>query len=496
MASSTVAHFRYRDRPISNIAGCAGKERLMDQHDMPAATETGQDIPFIVHGSYPRRGGNLFTPLVDSAPAFRRICEAVEQAQHSVWITVTFIATDFQMPDGRGSIFDVLDRAVERGLDVRVIFWRPNPESNGYGQTFAGTSADFDLLAARGSRFLARWDCAPLGYCHHQKSWLIDAGQSSETAFVGGINPTFAAVEPGHMGDGQRHDIYVEIAGPSASDVHHNFVQRWNEASQRNVPLGVWGHDSNDCLSFPTDLSDARGHCVVQIQRNVHAGCYRDPHAALGSAAYYIVGGERSITDQYLLAINAARRSIYLENQALPVPEIAYALEEALKRGVRVVLLVPGEPEEYLGLWRHRPERKPFFDRLEALGGYEHFTLTGIAGQTQSGGRKYVYVHAKIMLIDDTWATIGSCNLHANSLFGHSEMNAAVWDRDVVRALRCQLLLEHLGQDTEHLDDLPAMQLYQRIARENAARWGAGDADWQGLACSLNPSTYGESLAR
>jgi cardiolipin synthase A/B len=482
--------------PISNIANCADKERLMDQHDTAATTETGQHIPFIAHGSYPRRGGNRVWPLVDSGPAFRRICEAVEEAQHSVWITVTFIATDFQMPDGRGSIFDVLDRAVERGVDVRVIFWRPNPESSGYGQTFAGTSADFDLLAARGSRFLARWDRAPLAYCHHQKSWLIDAGQSSETAFVGGINPTFATVEPGHMGEGERHDIYVEVTGPSASDVHHNFVQRWNEASEQNMALGGWGHDSDERLPFPTDLSDARGNSVVQIQRNVHAGCYRDPHAAPGSAAYYIVGGERSITDQYLLAINAARRSIYLENQALPVPEIAYALEDALKRGVRVVLLVPGEPERYLGLWRQRPERKPFFERLEALGRYEHFTLTGIAGQTQSGGRKYVYVHAKIMLVDDAWATIGSCNLHANSLFGHSEMNAAVWDRDVARALRCQLLLEHLGQDTEHLDGQLAMQLYQRIARENAARWEAGDVDWQGLACSLNPATYGESQAR
>ena len=236
---------------------------------------------------------------------------------------------------------------------------------------------------------------------------------------------------------------------------------------------------------------------MVQIQRNVHAGCYSDPHAAPGSATYQIniADGERSITDQYLLAINAARRSIYLENQALPVPEIAYALEEALKRGVHVVLLVPGEPEEYVSLWRQHAERKPFFERLEALGQYAHFTLAGIAGQTQSGSRKYVYVHAKIMLVDDAWATIGSCNLHANSLFGHSEMNVAVWDSDVVRALRCQLLLEHLAQDTEHLDDQLAMQLYQRIARENAARWEAGDVDWQGLACSLNPATYGESQA-
>ncbi|WP_158905993.1 phosphatidylserine/phosphatidylglycerophosphate/cardiolipin synthase family protein [Burkholderia sp. L27(2015)] len=420
----------------------------------------------------------------------------MESAQHSVWITVTFMALDFQMPDGRGTFLDVLDRAVDRGLDVRVIFWRPNPQSSGYGQAFAGTSADFDLLAARGSRFRARWDRAPLAYCHHQKSWLIDAGQASETAFLGGINLTFAVVEPGHTGGGQRHDIYVEVTGPSASDVHHNFVQRWNEVSELNTAWGVWGHEDEATLPFPERSSDRRGNSIVQIQRNIHAGCYRDAHAAPDSPPYPIADGERSITDQYLVAIKAARRSIYLENQALPVPEITGELEQALKRGVHVVLLVPGVPEEYLSEWRRRPERKAFFDPLEALGRYENFTLTGIAGRTRFGDREYVYVHAKIMLVDDVWATIGSCNLHSNSLFGHSEMNATVWDPDVVQALRCQLLREHLGQDTQQLDDLSAMQLYQRIARENAARWEASDFEWQGLACSLNPATYGESRKR
>ena len=46
------------------------------------------------------------------------------------------------------------------------------------------------MLDARGSRFRIRWDRAPGPYCQHQKSWLIDAGQASETAFVGGINLT------------------------------------------------------------------------------------------------------------------------------------------------------------------------------------------------------------------------------------------------------------------------------------------------------------------
>ena len=46
---------------------------------------------------------------------------------------------------------------------------------------------------------------------------------------------------PGHPAEGDRHDAYVEIAGPSATDVHHNFVQRWNEASERAADDGTWG---------------------------------------------------------------------------------------------------------------------------------------------------------------------------------------------------------------------------------------------------------------
>jgi len=95
------------------------------------------------------------------------------------------------------------------------------------------------------------------------------------------------------------------------------------------------------------------------------------------------------------------------------------------------------------------------------------------------------------MLVDDAWATIGSCNLHAPSLFSNTEMNATFWDPNVVRALRCELLAEHLGRATADLDDGAALRLFRRVARENRQRRDAGDAAWQGLAFSLDPASYG-----
>jgi cardiolipin synthase len=327
----------------------------------------------------------------------------------------------------------------------------------------------------------------------HQKSWLFDAGEPTEVAFVGGINLTARAIgSPGHDQDDGRHDVYVEVSGPAATDMHHNFVQRWNEASERHAADGRWRHDADGQLPFPIRLSAARGRSLVQIQRNIHAGRYTDGRASPGSAAHDIARGERTIFDQYLMAIGAAREAIYIENQAIPIPPVADALEEALRRGVEIVVLVPAEPEEHVRAARRNPERGALFDSIARLGAYQNFALVGIAGRNAQGGRTNVYVHGKIMVVDDAWATVGSCNLHSNSLYGHSEMNASIWDAAVARGLRTTLFAEHLGQDTAQLDAAAALRLYRRIAQANRRRHDAGDPDWQGLAYRLDPASYAE----
>ena len=386
---------------------------------------------------------------------------------------MAFVTPDFRMPDGQGELFDVLDAAVARGLDVRVVFWRPNPETSRFEpRTFFGSAQHRAKLAARGSRFRTRWDRAQAGFCQHQKSWLIDAGEAGEVAFVGGINlnPHSVVSAPGHAGADQHHDAYLELAGPAASDVHANFVQRWNGASERDLADGAWGCDGDDDLAAPAQASTPRGTSRVQVQRTLHAARYG--------------AGERSIFDQYRLAIGAARRTIYIENQALDVLEIVDDLSAALDRGVEVVAVAPADPEPDFAAGQ--PERQAFLAARAALGRHDRFTVAGLAGLDAGGARRDVYVHAKLMIVDDAWATIGSGNLHSYSLFGSTEMNASVWDADFARALRCELFVEHLGLDTSELDDRAAARLFRRIARENRRKREAGEAAWQGLAFELD----------
>ena len=476
---------------LRQAASCNDQKAAMSQSDNFLSISDG--VPSSVEGSYPVRSGNFVQPLIDGTPAFRRIGQAVEGARHSIWLTVAFFAHDFQFPDGQGGLFDVLEHAVDRGLDVRILFWRPNPESSGYGRTFPGTQADRAGLAARGSRVLIRWDRASDAFCQHQKSWVIDAGQPTETAFVGGVNLTAIALgSPGHRAGGQ-HDLYVEVRGPSATDVHHNFVQRWNEASERAEEDGVWPSETcSPSLAFPTHSSAPCGPSMVQIQRMIVQGRYTDSTAAPGIQPFDIACGERSILEQYRRAIDAARRSIYIENQAIPIPEVAAWLDAALQRGVDVVLLVPANPQTHVDSARRDLTKVALFAGVEALARHDNFLLAGL---TVSDGenQRSIYVHAKAMLVDDVWATIGSCNLHSNSLSGHSEINASIWDRDVVFALRCNLLLEHLDEDTSHLDDRASLKIYREVARTNAFKRRNGKSDLQGLALAIDPTTYGQN---
>ena len=456
----------------------------------------GAHVPFVSSGPYPIRAGNAVRPLVDGEPAFRAICEAVEAARHSVWVTVAFLEREVQMPDGRGGFFDVLDRARARGLDVRVIFWRcPELEAVSPGEHFSGTEEERAWLAARGSTFLARWDRAAKLYCQHQKSWLVDAGREHEVVFVGGINLNQSSVvslgHPAFDGDrGGTHDVYVEIRGPSASDVHHNFVQRWNESSERDLPDGLWPDASSQTeLDFPEKASPEAGDVPVQIQRTVRRDRYTDSTAAPGGERFEIANGDPSITDQYLRAIDAARSTIYMEDQALGSPEFVEGLHAALERGVDVVFLMPVEPNQGMAEARGNPETAAFWKRLGELARHDHFALVGIASHRGGGQHQPIYVHAKIALIDDVWATIGSTNIANRSFYGDTELNASIWHGPTVRALREELLLEHTGRDTSGMDDRAALRVYREVARENTARRARGEAQ-DGLAFALDPTTY------
>ncbi len=262
--------------------------------------------------TFPVRSGNLVEPLVDGAVAFDRIAAAVESATTSVWVCVAFLETDARFPGGRGTFLDLMDDAASRGVDVRVLFWHPEGRLDGLvavhlDDTFSGTESSIGMLGSRSTRWQARWDAVGR-QCQHQKAWLVDAGTDAEVAFVGGINigkgsmagPDHAEPNPGPevVGDDRYadvHDVHCLVRGPVATDVHDNFVMRWNGASERGREHGSWPPGETDDLPAPATRTGKLGPTTAQIQRSVLPGLYEA-----------LPDGENSVREQYLSAIAAA----------------------------------------------------------------------------------------------------------------------------------------------------------------------------------------------
>src|SRR5262249_23890486 len=185
--------------------------------------------------------------------------------------------------------------------------------------------------------------------------------------------------------------------------------------------------------------------------------------------------GVATIREAYLQALAQAQSYIYIENQYLwpevflgldrltwgersaEVEALLQAFTAALRRGVRLTLVLPDHPNT----------GRRFTDggiaRVAALapapvqsGLFNVFTLgNSEAGASSSGGTFYrpVYVHAKVAIVDDLWWMVGSANLNSRGLASDAEFNVAVRDATTARDLRLSLWREHLHESFRDLAD-------------------------------------------
>jgi cardiolipin synthase len=166
------------------------------------------------------------------------------------------------------------------------------------------------------------------------------------------------------------------------------------------------------------------------------------------------------------------------------------ALQAALERGVEVAYLVPGNAHPAFVAARREPRAAFFFEKLARLGSHPRFTLAALAGAREDGSPDEIYVHAKIMLVDDAWATIGSANVADRSFREDTELNASFWHEESVRALRVELFAEHLGPGGAAEDDRSELARFREVALANRERRARGEAR-SGLAYAVDAETYG-----
>jgi cardiolipin synthase len=243
-----------------------------------------------------------------------------------------------------------------------------------------------------------------------------------ERAFIGGIN-----ISDDHLrgyGDGSKQDYAVEVEGPVVAEIR-DFVERW-----MNTRDGPWWRRWRYWLRrFPRELQQPGSEAQVLFATRDNSQHPTD------------------IETLYRIAIRNARQRIVIASAYfLPGYRFIRDLLRARKRGVEVELVMQGSPDLPFAIGA----ATILFDELVRRGIKVHRYMDRP-------------LHAKVAVVDDHWATIGSSNLDPISLGLNYEANLFILDRDFNRALRESLdrLIAHSCE--QYQTGTPAISYLRRL---------------------------------
>jgi phosphatidylserine/phosphatidylglycerophosphate/cardiolipin synthase-like enzyme len=410
--------------------------------------------------------GNLVRPLVHGATYFAELYERVsEMVQGDLLMFADWRGDPDERltADPRSEIGEVLAAAAARGVDVRGLVWRSHWDRFAFSAE-ENRHLGEEVNAAGGQVLLDMR--VRLGGSHHQKFVILRHREQPERdiAFLGGIDLCHGRKDDHtHKGDRQRqkmaavygerppwHDVQLAITGPAVGDVETVFRERWEDPHPLSRSPMRWisdrfRKDQPDGTPLPPQSRDPEpvGPHPVQILRTY-------PRRAGGYA--FAPLGERSVARGYIKAVSQARHLIYIEDQYLWSPEVSAMFAAALcrNRELRLIAVLPHFPDQD-GAISKPPnlvgrERAIETLRKAAPGRVAFYWL-------ESPESVPVYVHAKVCVIDDQWASVGSDNFNRRSWTHDSELSAAVYEPEYARSLRLNVAGEHLGLPAADQDD-------------------------------------------
>jgi len=397
---------------------------------------------------------NKVTFLVDGAAYFEAVADMIDRAQETILIAAWDIDSRMKLLPEKGpdthpqDLGHLLNSKAKQtpGLRVYILNW------------------DFPMLYLREREWLPifnlGWkthhrifyhldDQHPIGASQHQKFVVID----NQVAFCGGLDLTNSRWDtPQHRLNEPRrtnpdgdpydpfHDIQMMVNGEAAESLSQLFMDRWKRATGDSIDLT--GNDSADL--WPKNLTPDLENVEVAISLTLPAYKGREE--------------VREVERLYKAAIASARESVYIENQYLTSIEIAGALEGSLSReqGPEIVIILPRKSSGWLEQSTMDALRSRILKRLEEADGHHRFR---VFYPCLDDGGTALYVHSKLMIVDDRLLIIGSANLSNRSMGLDSECNLAIEANDgdktsaAIISLRNRLLAEHLGSSPDRISE-------------------------------------------
>ena len=395
--------------------------------------------------------------IVDAADYFVHLRAALSAAERSIFL----IGWDFDLrlemipnesdedgnaPDGMpNTLGEFLQHVVDTkpGLSLHILKWDKAMLVQ-LSQQMAETIA----LKLDSDRIHFALDSHhPTGATHHQKVVVID----DRMAFCGGIDVTEGRWDTReHRADDPRrhfpngkphkpwHDATTALEGPVARALGDLSRDRWKAANGEDL-------DPVDAGSspWPDELRPDLEGVDIAIARTKPD--YRDQD------------GVDEIERLYLAAIASARRTIYLESQYFASGAICRALERRLSEpgGPELLVVNPDRAEGFVQHEMMDTGRARMIERVRAAaerggGGRSRFRILHPANAAGDP----IYVHAKVLVVDDRLVRIGSSNVNNRSMGFDTECDIAFEvsseaERAFALGLRHDLLAEHMGCEAD-----------------------------------------------
>lgn len=334
----------------------------------------------------PILGDNRVDILLNGEETFPALLDAIRSAHH----TITFEAYIFH----EGKIADQLVGAfVERcKAGVRVAILLDAHGSDGLPERYIQDLRDAGCILVPDFRPLRLWSLERTNKRNHRRIMVIDG----RVGFTGGYGVDDTWSGNGRT-EGRWRETNVRLQGPIVQSLQEAFVEHWREAT--SVLLG-----GKDYFPYPpVTVKDVP--VLAQVVRS---------SPLQGNDAMYRA---------FLQAISSARTSILISTPyLLPGEQLTEALLDAVRRGVRVRVLIPSVVKSSGVEFVTQASQREAFGAL-------------LDGGVQLHEYSPALLHTKMMIIDGTWATVGSTNLDNRSMAMNDELNVMFYDRTIAKRL-------------------------------------------------------------
>ncbi|WP_242140319.1 phospholipase D-like domain-containing protein [Sphingomonas sp. TREG-RG-20F-R18-01] len=396
--------------------------------------------------------------IVDAADYFRHARSAMLKARKRIMLigwdfdARIDLGTSEEARDAPSRVGDFILWLVENNPDLEVFLLRW--DLGALKTLFRGSTLFTVLKWMRHPRIHTKLDARhPPAASHHQKIVVID----DCFAFCGGIDMTgdrwdtraHHDDEPGRRQPNGKpykpwHDATTALTGPVAAALGDHARMRWERAGGHSLqPVG----GVSDC--WPEALERHFDAVTVAIARSAP----EMPDCAP------VIEIERLYLDQ----IARAERFIYAESQYFASRKIAEAIARRLDEadGPEIVLINPVAAQGWLEPLAMDTARARLYETLHRRDPHHRFRIY----HPHTAGGAPIYVHAKIMIVDDRTLRVGSSNMNNRSMRLDTECDVTISTASagngdygpVITGIRDGLIAEHLGLEvaavTAHLSE-------------------------------------------